>query len=113
MHEVGIMESALGMAQQRARQAGAKRITRLVVTIGSLSGVVPESLDFAFRSLSPGSMAEGASLEIISIDAISRCESCRKDFPFSANGCICPDCGEPSMTLLQGRELELSTIEWI
>lgn len=113
MHEVGIMESVLNMAQERAIQGGAKRITRIVITVGSLSGVVPESLDFAFRSLSPGSMAHGAHLEIVSIDALSRCESCQKDFPFTGNGCICPHCEEPSMTFLRGRELELSTIEWI
>ncbi|MEG0143047.1 MAG: hydrogenase maturation nickel metallochaperone HypA [Akkermansia sp.] len=113
MHEVSIMEGALNTATGLMKEGGGSRITRIVLTIGSLSGVVPESLDFAFRSLTSKGIAKGATLVINSIEARCRCESCGIDFDFTPNGYLCPQCGEPSMTLLQGRELELSTIEWI
>lgn len=113
MHEVSIMQGALSMAEDMARKGGAERITRLRLKIGSLSGVVRESLDFAFESLTPGSLAAGASLEVDWVEAMCRCDECDRNFSFSENGYMCPGCGEPCLVLLCGRELELSSIEWI
>lgn len=113
MHEVGIVASTLAMAGRIASEKGGSRITRLVLTIGSLSSVVPEAFDTAFRALSPGTMAEGALLDVDWVEACCRCSTCGKDFDFAGNGYVCPGCGEPSMVLLQGRELELKTVEWI
>lgn len=113
MHEVSIMQGALSQAERIAREGGAKRITKIRLKTGSLSGVVRESLDFAFDSLTPGGFAEGAVLEVDWVDAMCLCEDCSREFPFTENGYICPSCGDPSLLLLRGRELELSSIEWI
>ncbi len=48
MHEVSIMTEALRMAVDAAHADGAARILKLRLRIGSLSGVVPESMQFAF-----------------------------------------------------------------
>ena len=45
MHEVGIMEGALDMARRLMEKRGGNRLRRVHMTIGSLSGVVP---DFSF-----------------------------------------------------------------
>ena len=44
MHEVGIMEGALDMARRLMEKNGGTRLMRVHMTIGSLSGVVPEAL---------------------------------------------------------------------
>ena len=44
MHEVGIMEGALDMARRLMEKRGGNRLRRVHMTIGSLSGVVPEAL---------------------------------------------------------------------
>ena len=64
MHEAGLMQTALELAEAHARAAGAVRIHRLCLRVGDLSGVVPEALEFAFQALSVGGPAEGAMLEI-------------------------------------------------
>ncbi len=60
MHELSIMQSALSLALDQARQAGAARVHTIRLRIGALSGVVPDALEFAFEALTPGTMAEGA-----------------------------------------------------
>ncbi|HYG35135.1 MAG TPA: hydrogenase maturation nickel metallochaperone HypA, partial [Clostridia bacterium] len=64
MHELSIMDSALNLALDQARKAGAKRICGIRLRIGALSGVVPEALEFAFEALVTGTLAEGAKLSI-------------------------------------------------
>ena len=51
MHEVGIMEGALDMARRLMEKNGGTRLMRVHMTIGSLSGVVPEALQSAFLAL--------------------------------------------------------------
>lgn len=113
MHEAGIMQSAIDLACDLARQGRGRRITKLVLTVGSLSSAVPESLRFAFEALSPATIAEGAALDIEWVEAQCLCTACGEPFLFEGNGYLCPRCGEASLNLLCGRELELTTVEWI
>ena len=64
MHELSIMQSALSLALDQARQAGASRVHTIRLRIGALSGVVPDALEFAFEALVPGTLAEGAKLAV-------------------------------------------------
>lgn len=64
MHEAGLMQAALESACEEARRAGAIRIRRIVLSVGSNAGVVDEALQFAFEALSPGTFADGAALVI-------------------------------------------------
>jgi hydrogenase nickel incorporation protein HypA/HybF len=111
MHEVGIMQSALDIAQQQALAVGAKTIHEIRIRVGQLSGVVPEALDHAFIVLKEGGMAENARLVIDYVPAICWCSSCKKEFESSGMFCICPDCNIPSGDIRKGRELEIVSLE--
>lgn len=112
MHEVGIMQSALKTAFNMAENGEASEITKIVLQVGSLSSVVPESLQSAFDSLVPHTMAANAILEIDWIEAQCHCTSCDSDFLFRDHGYICPSCSRPVLALLCGKELNIKTIEW-
>lgn len=111
MHEASLMETALELAAERAREAGASRIHRLCLRVGELSGVVPEALEFAFAALSPGGPAAGAVLEIESVPAMRWCDSCQAEFEALEALPECPRCGEWSHRLRSGLELELASLE--
>jgi hydrogenase nickel incorporation protein HypA/HybF len=64
MHEAGLMQSALDLAADHARRAGAGNIRRVVLRVGALSGVEPDALRFAFEAMAPGTPAAGAVLEL-------------------------------------------------
>lgn len=112
MHEIGIMSSAMDSVLAQARANGASRVHRIVLRIGTLSGVDPDALRFAFDVVAQGTPAEGASLEIETVQARARCPDCDLEFGV-ASGFIftCPSCERLCSELRQGRELELARIE--
>jgi hydrogenase nickel incorporation protein HypA/HybF len=111
MHEVSIMTEALRMAMDAAKSAGAGRVLKLRLRIGSLSGVVPESLRFAFDVVCHGTMAEGASLEIEAVPAACWCATCQAEFACEDFFSECPQCHTASGELRRGRELDIASVE--
>ncbi len=111
MHEVSIMAEALRLAEDAAKSAGASRVLKLRLRIGSLSGVVPEALRFAFDVVCRGTMAEGASLEIEAVPAACWCATCRTEFECADFFSECPRCHNVSGELRRGRELDIAAVE--
>lgn len=112
MHELGIAESALELALNHAKSAGATRVERIVLRVGALAGVDIDALQFAFEAILPGSPAEGANLRIETVPAVAFCPACQADFtPDNEFFLACPRCGQPSTDLKQGRELDLVRLE--
>ena len=105
------MQSALSLALEQARQAGAIRIHEIRLRIGALSGVVPDALEFAFEALVPGTAAEGARLAVDHVPARFWCATCKREFEAQDLFSDCPDCHTPSGELRAGREMEVASLE--
>jgi len=111
MHEVAIMSEALRMAVDAAKSAGANRILKMRLRLGVLSGVVEESLRFAFDVVSDGTLAAGATLEIERLPAARWCDTCRAEYECQDIVSECPRCHNPGGEVLRGRELEIAAVE--
>jgi hydrogenase nickel incorporation protein HypA/HybF len=111
MHEVALMEEALRMAVETAKSAGSQRITCLRLRIGTMSGAVPEAMQFAFDIVSRETIAESARFEIETVTATCWCARCGKEFPYVDFLNECPDCHGMSSELRRGRELEIAEVE--
>jgi hydrogenase nickel incorporation protein HypA/HybF len=111
MHELSLMQSAIEHALHASGGAGGARIRGIRLRIGAWSGVVPEALHLAFEIVTQGTVADGATLEIDTINAWCRCARCRNEFSPANALAECPRCGDSRMKLLAGRELELASIE--
>jgi hydrogenase nickel incorporation protein HypA/HybF len=111
MHEVGLMQTALEMAFDHARQAGASRIHLMRLRVGVLSGVVPEALEMVFVAATPDTPAEGAELIVEQVPAICRCEQCKCEFYPNDVVYLCSNCGALNSCIKQGCELELASLE--
>lgn len=109
---MGIVDGVLTAALEAAAEAGAIRIVSVQVEIGALMGVVEDALQFAWEALTSDTIAEGATLEVRSIEAASRCGECGHVYPHGRfDGARCPACGSPFVTLASGRELSIASIE--
>ena len=108
MHELSLMSNLLVHA---ATAAGGAPICALRVRVGPLSGVVVDSLRFAFEALSPGTSAEGARLDVEETAPLLHCSRCGADYSPPVGLYTCPACGAADGELRGGNELELVSIE--
>ena len=111
MHEVSIMAEAVRMAVQSAQAAGARRVIGLRLRVGTLSGAVPEAMQFAWDVVSRDTIAAGARLEIESVAAAGWCAACAAEFECADFLNECPHCHDPGSELRRGRELEIAAVE--
>lgn len=111
MHEISIMTEAVRMAVEAAQAAGSQRITSLRLQIGTLSGAVPEAMNFAWEVVTEGTIAAGARLEIESVPATAWCAGCQLEFPVAKAFTECPTCHQISPELRRGRELGIESVE--
>jgi hydrogenase nickel incorporation protein HypA/HybF len=80
VHEVSLLQAALEMALDAAERQRARRIRRITLRVGILSGVVPEPLDFAFDVVTRGTPAEEARLNVEEFSAVWQCDGCGQSF---------------------------------
>ncbi|MBM3492821.1 MAG: hydrogenase maturation nickel metallochaperone HypA [Armatimonadetes bacterium] len=111
MHELSLMDNVLEMAVQHAREQDATRIHRITMRIGEMSGVSVDALSFAFDVLTQDTMAAGAEFEVQTLAAMCRCEGCGAEFGPDGPIAQCSACGGTRATLVQGREIELASME--
>jgi hydrogenase nickel incorporation protein HypA/HybF len=64
MHELGIVQGVVEAAEERSE---GRKILRLVMEIGRGSGVLPDAVRFAWDVATEGTLAEGATLEIVEL----------------------------------------------
>ncbi len=111
MHEVGLMENALAIALNYATREQATRIHQIALRVGELSGVEPDALRVAFDVLTQGTIAENAQLNIEFCPTLCYCPVCKAQFQSPDGGYDCPTCQTWSLSIVQGKELELTSLE--
>lgn len=111
MHEMGITAGILASAVEAAEEEGATRINEVDVSIGDLTEIVEDALQFAWEALTPGTMAEGSKLVVDHIHATSRCMVCQVEFEHDKWNLTCPKCETFMVENLTGRELRIDSID--
>jgi hydrogenase nickel incorporation protein HypA/HybF len=112
MHELSIAMSMIEMASEEAARREAQRITAVHLKLGPLSGVVKDALLFSYEIACQGTSLEGSQLIIEEVPVVIHCGNCRTDQVIdSIQNFRCPQCGEPSSEVVQGRELEVVALE--
>ncbi len=111
MHEGALTENLFEHVLVHAREANAKRVTRVKVTIGALSDATPESIQFYFSQLAPGTIVEGAQLEFDTAPARAQCPSCGLEFPIEDIYATCPACSTFPVKVVSGDGIYLSSLE--
>lgn len=107
MHEMSITQSVI---QAVCDRMGDAQVRRICLEIGTLSGVVADSVRFCFEVVSAGTTLEGASLEIIQPRGKARCRDCGAEFELNDLLMLC-DCGSANRELLAGEELKIREVE--
>ena len=113
MHEMAICQSLLSEVGRVAAENGAMAVTRVVVSVGPLSGVEITQLARAFDLARMGTVAEGAELEIEDIPVTIWCAPCGIESRVEPNKLLCGGCGGWRVTLRSGDELLLKRLSLV
>ena len=111
MHELSVCLSLLREVERIARENNAGRVTRIVVTVGPLSGVEPDLLRNAYPLAVAGSIAEHAQFQVDVSEIVVKCSQCGAESPAKANRLLCAACGDYRTNLVSGDEMVLQSLE--
>jgi hydrogenase nickel incorporation protein HypA/HybF len=107
VHELAVIQ---GVVDQVTARLGQTRVIEVHLTIGRLSGVVPDALRFCFDLAAAGTILDGAALEIDEPDGRARCRTCQRDFTVARPILLCP-CGSADVQVISGQEMLIRSVK--
>lgn len=111
MHEMAVVQSVLEVVAEEARKHSSPAVRKVKLRIGELSGVVRDSVEFAFEVLKADTLAEQAVLEIETVPLQTECICCgAAECSASDLNLICRGCGG-TLRIVAGRELMVEYID--
>ena len=111
MHELGIAQAIVSLVEEEARKAAASRVAAITLSVGELSGIVAEQLDFCFPIAARGTLAEGAELRMDPVEGEAHCPACDRPFHMTHLLDPCPRCGGHTSDVRAGGELLVASLE--
>jgi hydrogenase nickel incorporation protein HypA/HybF len=113
MHESSLAHSILEIVDEQCHEQGFTTVGSIVVRLGTATGVMPESLQFAFDALKEPTVAKDATMTIEIVPVGGSCSSCKKEFDMPDVQFIfaCPLCGSKDFAVSRGREMEITEME--
>lgn len=111
MHELGVTESIAGIVLRHAKMNGARRVIKVNIKLGELTGIVDHYVSFYWDLVTKDTIAQGAELNFNKVPVVAYCQKCREEFRIHEYDLTCPRCGEPASEILSGREFMVESIE--
>ncbi|GAA4707471.1 hydrogenase maturation nickel metallochaperone HypA [Phytohabitans rumicis] len=109
MHEIGLCE---GVVETVLRRAAGRPVRRIRLRAGVRHAIVPESMSQAFALVAAGTEAASATVDLVTVPARLRCETCGAEADTVDLLAVCPSCGSDRVRLTGGDELVLESIEY-
>jgi hydrogenase nickel incorporation protein HypA/HybF len=112
MHELSIAMNLVEIAESAAQQAGVNRVEALHLRLGLFSGVVKDSLLFAYDIATENTVLAGSRLIVEELPLVIYCPQCQAERQLDGLQLLeCPICGTASNDIRQGKEIELAFLE--
>lgn len=111
MHEYSVMTYLLQAVTEKAQEVGAERVVAINLVVGDRASIVDDSLLFYFDMLGPGTVAEGAQLNIRRVPNRFYCSRCDDTFEPAGADFRCPVCGWIGQITAEGSEFFIESIE--
>jgi hydrogenase nickel incorporation protein HypA/HybF len=112
MHELSIAQSVLNVVSRSVPDDFSGKITAIHLTIGALSGIEQDALQFSFDIIKKNSPAIDAKLIINTVSGKALCQNCGTTFEMNTFAQDCPNCHQFKQEIIQGKELKIASIEY-
>lgn len=104
--------SMIEMAAEESARRGGVRVHAIHLKLGDLSGVVKEALRFSYEVACEGTPLEGSQLVIEEVPVVVYCPACCAETRLaSVQQFCCAVCHAPTSQIVQGKELEVTSLE--
>lgn len=105
------MSYMLESVEAHAQRIGAKRVLAINLVIGERASVIDDSILFYFDALTPGTLAEGARLNVRRTRMRFHCAPCDADYTPSGADFQCPHCHTVGQVMDDGSEMLIESME--
>ena len=107
MHEVSLAGGVLKLVEDTALRERFSRLLSLRLEVGQLAGVDVRALRFALECLAPGTVLEGAQIDIEEPPGQAWCLGCAQTVAINQRGDACPSCGSHQLQPTGGMALRV------
>jgi len=107
MHELSVTQSVVDAVIDRMGDA---EVRSVLLEIGKLSGIEPDSVKFCFEIVASGTTLAGAQLEIVEPPGQGRCRTCGEVLSLDDRILLC-SCGSADVEVLAGTELRIRSVQ--
>jgi len=111
MHEMSLVEGVLHLIEDAASVQNFRCVKKVWLEVGELAGVEVDAMRFCFDAVMHGSIAEGATLEIVKTPGQAWCMKCSQAVPLRALLDACPLCGSHQLQVTGGNALRVKELE--
>ncbi|MBU6229149.1 MAG: hydrogenase maturation nickel metallochaperone HypA [Cyanobacteria bacterium REEB459] len=110
MHELSLTQTIITTVLE---VAAGQPVQRIVLEIGQLSGVLPESIDFCFAACAAQTPLAGAQLDLVVIPGRGCCRDCGHQMDLDIPYGMCDRCGSLAIAVIAGQSLLIKSLEML
>ena len=112
MHELGIVYHIINRLEELAEEQNLTKISGVTLELGEVSGVLDDYLIDGWNwAVKKHDLLKDAELKIERLPAVTKCNSCNKEYETVKHGRICPFCKSENTVLVTGNEMSIKEIE--
>lgn len=111
MHELSLCENVIQIIEDAAKRERFSRVKVVTLELGRFAGVEIDAMRFGFEVIAPGTVADGARLEIEETPGSAWCFDCGETVPLRDRLDPCPKCGGVRLQPSGGTEIRIKDLE--
>jgi hydrogenase nickel incorporation protein HypA/HybF len=111
LHEMSVCENVIRILNREAERHQFTRVKTVRIEMGARSCVAPEAMDFCFRAMTKGTLADGARLELLREPLVAWCMNCGDVVSIKERYDGCPQCASYELQISGSDTLRVKTLE--
>ena len=111
MHEMSIAQSIISIVDETLERERYQVLREVVVEVGELVAVVPESLEFCYKAITENTKYQDSKLIINILPLMGRCRNCDAMSQVERFDFVCSKCQGRDLDIIQGQELNICHLE--
>jgi hydrogenase nickel incorporation protein HypA/HybF len=111
MHELSIAQGIVDIVKQHVPEPDLPNVRTVRLKIGSVAGIVQDSLEFSFGVITADTPLAHTALTIETIPFTVKCNRCGKESLNEQGLILCSYCGSSDTRTIAGTEMQIEAIE--